>query len=142
MTEKFSQLLKELKKFNLPDGEYAIFGSGPMAVREIRESDDLDVAVLDYLYKELLQIFPEKTKIGKGGKEIKYIEVNDIEIAPASEALYDEPEQTIKRAELIEGCRFLRLEDLIAWKEKLGREKDFKDIELIKNWLKNNKNEN
>jgi len=48
-------LLKELRKLNLPEGEFAVFGSGPMAIRGIRPAGDLDLivtpAVWDFLLK-------------------------------------------------------------------------------------------
>ena len=34
MTKEFKQLLEQLKKLNLPDSQYAIYGLGPMAARE------------------------------------------------------------------------------------------------------------
>lgn len=47
--------LSKLKKLNLSPNQYAIFGSGPMAVRGIRKIKDLDVVVKDEPYKELLE---------------------------------------------------------------------------------------
>lgn len=44
----------------------------------------------------------------------------------------------IKNAEIINGIPFLPLSELIKFKKALGREKDFKDIELIEQYLKNN----
>jgi len=40
MNKRFKQLLKELKKLNLPINEYAIYGSGPMAIRKLRDVSD------------------------------------------------------------------------------------------------------
>lgn len=60
MDEKFKKLLWEFKKLNLPDGQYAVYGSGPMAVRGIKEAHDLDVVVARDLYKKLLGKYPEK----------------------------------------------------------------------------------
>jgi len=39
------QFLDELKQLNLPLDTYAIFGSGPLSVRGIRENHDLDILV-------------------------------------------------------------------------------------------------
>ena len=47
---------------DLPDGKYAIFGSGPMAVRGIKPTDDLDVIVVDNLYQKLKGKYQEKEK--------------------------------------------------------------------------------
>lgn len=42
---KFEQLLEKLKRLNLPSEQYAIFGSGPMAVRDLKEANDIDLIV-------------------------------------------------------------------------------------------------
>lgn len=42
---KFKKLLAELKELNLPPDKYAIFGSGPLAVHNIKESEDIDIIV-------------------------------------------------------------------------------------------------
>lgn len=36
-------LFDELKKLNISMGEYAVFGSGPLWIRGIRESNDEDI---------------------------------------------------------------------------------------------------
>lgn len=122
------ELLKEFAKLNIPDGQYAIYGSGPLAIREIRDARDLDVAVKDRFYADMVNMHPEKEK-GKielsGGK---------IEIYPAWNSLMDNAEEAIDRAELIRGFRFVKLEDIIEWKQKMGRDKDKRDIELIKKY--------
>jgi len=37
--------LEELKKLNFPPGQYAIYGSGPLAVRGLRKNGDIDRAI-------------------------------------------------------------------------------------------------
>lgn len=37
--------LDELKALNLPAGQYAIFGSRPLAVRNLRDANDIDLIV-------------------------------------------------------------------------------------------------
>jgi len=49
----FNKLLKELKVLNLPSEDFAIFGSGPMAVRRIKDINDLDIVVKPKLWEEL-----------------------------------------------------------------------------------------
>jgi len=120
--------LDELKKLNLPKDKYAIFGSGPIAIRDIRKSKDIDVVVKDDLYKELLR----KHKEFKPGQ----IKIGNIEIFAPQNTAIDNPEKVIDRAEIIEGFKFIRLDDLIKWKQKLGRPKDLKDIQLIKDYLR------
>jgi len=128
------ELLDKLAGLQIPSDQYAIYGSGPLAIRGIRESRDLDVVVKDEYYRTLIQKYPEKEK----GK----IEMNNgkIEIFPAWNSLLDDPEEVIDRAESIEGFKFVLLKDIIEWKRKMGREKDSADIELINNYynFKNN----
>ena len=45
------RLLKELEKLNLPKDKFAIFGSGPLAVRNLRTANDLDLIVNDFIPK-------------------------------------------------------------------------------------------
>lgn len=128
--EKFKKLFGEFKKLNLPDGKYAVYGSGPMAVRGIKPVNDLDIIVTDDLYQELLEKYPENEK--------GCIAIGDIEIYSANTALIDNPKAVIARAELIKGVRFVRLDDLIVWKKKMARSKDFEHIKMIKDYLNGN----
>jgi len=127
MNKEFKELLNNFKKLNLPDNEYAIFGSGPMAVRGIRSTYDLDVFITNNLYQELTKKYTE-TKKGK-------IEIGNIEIYAPDNALIDNPEEVIKRADTLEELKFICLNDLIVWKKKMARPKDFNDIKLIKDYL-------
>ena len=47
--------LDELLELELPSAEYAIFGSGPMAIRNLRENNDLDILVKEELWLKLCQ---------------------------------------------------------------------------------------
>lgn len=131
MANKFQKLLDEFKDLNLPDGQYTIYGSGPLAVRGIREAKDLDVIVLDELYQKLKEKYPADSKKER-------IKIGEIEIYPywVWEPQITQLDNIIKRAEMIEGFRFVCLDDLIDCKKKMGRPKDFDDIKLIKDYLK------
>jgi len=123
----FYKFLEELKELNLPDKEYAIFGSGPLAIRGIRQAEDLDIIVTKGLYKKLKEKYSEKDR---------GIFINNIEIISPDTSIVDNPEEIIKRAELIKGFRFTLLEDIIEWKKKMKRPKDINDIKLIEDYLK------
>jgi hypothetical protein len=47
-------IFKKLQELNFPIGEYVLVGSGPLAARELREASDLDIAVTDKLWQQLL----------------------------------------------------------------------------------------
>lgn len=122
------KILQELEKLDLPEGKYAIYGSGPLAIRGIRETNDIDVIVKDEVYKKLKQEYGEK----EDGEII--LNNGEIEIFPTWNALVDDAEGMIDRAETIQGYKFVTLEDTIKWKKGMGRSKDKKDIELIKKY--------
>lgn len=126
------KLLEKFNKLDLPRDQYVIFGSGPLVIRGIREGEDLDVIVYDELFSELKERYSEESK----HEDKIVLEGGDIEIFPARGSIVDKAEESIKGADVIEGFRFMNLNDLIRWKTKLGRPKDHRDIELIKNYLK------
>lgn len=135
----FKELLTALISIDLPGDEYIIVGSGPLAAREIRDAQDLDVLASDKLWSELSQKYPvtEEFSLKKISFEDKKIEIlgegsafRDPEIATVQEM--------IETADVIEGRRFLNLDLLRKFKAKMGREKDLKDIELIDQYLVHN----
>jgi len=131
--ENFRKLMKKFKELRLPNREYFVYGSGPLGVRGIREVNDLDVFVIDDLYEKLKGEYPQNVKEDK-------IEIGEIEIY--SPWMWDwedsvgDLKTVMKRAELIDGIRFMLLKDLITLKKKMGRQKDFKDIKLIEDYLR------
>ncbi|MFA5169386.1 MAG: hypothetical protein WC420_01385 [Candidatus Paceibacterota bacterium] len=123
---------------NLPIGEYAIFGSGPMGIRNLREMHDIDLIVSDRIFNEYLN---------KQGWEIKEIygyrdwlknESLEIEMGRDWHEGWD-VEGMIGEADIIDGLPFVKLRYLIDWKKYFGREKDLKDVELIEKFLKDEK---
>lgn len=133
MDKKFKKLLGEFRALNLPDGEYAIYGSGPMAVRGIKSTEDLDVIVTEPLYQELKGKYPEDFAMDT----IKRIKIGEIEFYPACawDPKMSGLEGAIERAELIDGLRFVLLEDLVRWKKEMARPKDFEHIKMIEHYL-------
>lgn len=130
-------LFEALRKLDFPVGQYAIFGSGPMWVRGIRESDDLDIIARGGAW--------EQAKAGGivGVKEysgLQYVHFADEKI----EAYNDwypgkwDIDKLIDTAEIIDGIPFVRLESVVEWKKIMGREKDGKDLVLIQEYLLKN----
>lgn len=143
--EKFSKLAK----LNFPLGQYAITGSGPMGIRNLRKINDIDIIVSQELWDKLVKEYGvTKSKLNES------IEIQKIVISPEIEAFGEssfisfsfkknkidnnanDPTVTerIKAAEIINGLAFESLEHNIYFKQKMGREKDLKDIEMIKAW--------
>lgn len=130
MSQKMQSLIIELKKLNLPINEFSVFGSGPIAVRGLKEPGDLDIIVTKKLWNEL----KDKYELVKK-KDYEYLTINGIDI------FYDwthpdyDLDKLIKESEIIQGIRFVKLETVLAWKKKRNNEKDKKDVELITKYL-------
>ncbi|MBU2037470.1 hypothetical protein KJ866_04730 [Patescibacteria group bacterium] len=121
--------LENLKKLNLPVEKFAIFGSGPLVIRKIRESDDIDIIVKPELWSELVNKYTSLKD--------NLIKVGDVEIYKDWLPWIGDINQLIDNADIIEGFRFVKLEYVLEWKKAMWREKDIKDIELIKKYMKN-----
>jgi hypothetical protein len=132
----FSDLLEELKKLNLPKGKFAIFGSGPMAVKGLKEPHDLDVIVTEDVFEDLKSRSNFETKIIK---DFEYLEKDGIEFLKEWDPVEWNVERLINEAEMIDGLPFVKLDEILKWKKFENREKDQKDIKLIEEYLKNRK---
>lgn len=126
------ELFEKLKELNLPKGKFAIFGSGPMGIRELREIGNLDLIVTDDYFKEL----QDKGWEFKKGELCDHLEKDGVvfynEWGPGEWDI----KNLIAEAEIIDGLPFVKLEEVLRWKRINNREKDQKDIELIENYLK------
>ncbi|MFA6522526.1 MAG: hypothetical protein WCT24_02980 [Patescibacteria group bacterium] len=119
--------LDELKALNLPAGQYAIFGSGPMAIRGMRESHDIDLIVKKGIYDALVAKHPESIR-----ENPSRLVIGNIEVFKDWRTLTSQMDEMIDTAETIEGFPFVKLEYVVQWKKEMGREKDLKDLELIR----------
>ncbi len=129
---KLQILLERLRGLNLPSDQFALFSSGPMAVRGLREPGDLDVLVSKNLWDKLSQKYSveESWHGGKIRAIAEEIDAYDATAAPIS------AEELIERADIIDGVRYVKLEDVVAAKKIEAREKDLRDIEIIEEYLK------
>lgn len=123
----------KVKKLNLPIGKFAIFGSGPMGAREIRECKDADIIVTADLFNNLKNNLGWKIKINKYGDEC--LENGNIEIWKNWRPGEWNIEKLIDDAEIINGLPFVKLGEVLKWKKMMGRDKDIADIQLIKDYL-------
>lgn len=132
-------LFDEVRDLKLRAGSYAITGSGPLGIRNIREMNDVDILVADEYWKDLLS----------RGELIEESGLSKLKISDNIEILYSgsfgksDPslpsvEDQIPGAELIDGLYFVSLEHLILFKSLSGREKDKDDVRLLEKWVKEN----
>ena len=123
---KMIHFLKELdgivKELGLDKTDYAIFGSGPLAIREIIEPTDLDIIVKKDKYP-----FDQNPKI-IGNIEFTY-----------DWPYVDDVNLLINDSEIINGHPFVSLEYVKIYKSKLNRSKDRIHLDKIKEYENRNK---
>lgn len=127
--QEMVKLLSELNKLNLPKDKFDIFGSGPISIRGLRKANDLDILVKPELWNELRK----KYKISDDKKII----VGDIEIFNNWLPWFNDINKLIDTADVFDGIRFVKLRYVVKWKKAMNREKDKRDIKLIKEYIKN-----
>lgn len=130
-------IIEKIKELNLPKDQYVVIGSGVMDILGIRRANDIDLSVTKELHQKLRETgkWEEYENYGKIFLKKDVFEIN-------GELSWDKykttTEEVIKTAFLIDGIPFMNTEELIKFKMAFGRKKDFKDIELIKEYIKNN----
>lgn len=132
-------IIEKIKELNFPKDQYVVVGSGILDVLGIRKSKDIDIAITENLHNKLRESGEWEER--KRYELIKVFLKKDVyEIIPQLnwEDYNTTTEEVISSATIIEGIPFMNLNELIKFKTALGREKDFKDIELIKEYQKNN----
>lgn len=132
-----THIFERIKKLGLPKGQYAVFGSSLLDVMGIRPAGDLDVIVTPKLFQKL----KDKGYKWEQWQGIELIYHGEAEIAtnqtvsPYGGSYMPDREKLIKEAVFIEGCPFVRIEEVITCKADYNREKDRKDIAAINKYL-------
>lgn len=126
---------------DLPEGEYAIFGSAPMAIRGLRDSNDLDLIVKQDLWSILNEKFPESFRLIQSSNwywDYEVLQIGGIEILHTWWPLTDKIWQIIDTADIINWFPYARLEYVLEWKKSMWRDKDKKDVDLILEYMNKN----
>src|SRR3989344_4860426 len=105
-------IIKKVKSLNLPLGQYAVFGSGPMSIRGIRESHDIDLVITTQLYEKLKSL-GWKEVISNNGSPV--LHDDGLEAADSWNFGEYNPDvnELIGNSELIRGIPFIKLEEVI-----------------------------
>ncbi len=138
-------IFERIKKFDLPIGQYAVFGSALLDVWGIRHAADLDIIATSELFNEL-----RYNPLRNGGwKEIQahgftILAKDDANITTTQQKATDRnycPDrvQLIRNAVFIREIPFVRIEEVIACKKAYNRPKDLADIASIENYIKSHK---
>lgn len=124
--KNFEKMLAELDKLNLPKDKYALFGSSVIAIRGIRDSEDVDIVVKPELWQELTKKYLVEND--------KLIKIGNIEIYKTWLPWFEDTGVLIDDADIFKGHRVVKLEFWKKWKKEYNREKDQKDLKLVEVW--------
>jgi predicted nucleotidyltransferase len=125
-------LFDRVKSLNLPVGDFAIFGSGPLIVRGIiPASNDLDIICRRQAWERVKAI-----------GELEYLSKYDVTVVTMCDGRLTfgtkwaigefDIDELIDGAEEIDGLPFVRLEHVTNYKKISKRPKDLRHIEALK----------
>lgn len=134
-------IFKKLAELDFPLGQYVLVGSAPLAARGIREARDLDIAVTSSLWDRLAssddylieERYGRQFLVDKASGLIDIIKQLDWDKYSTT------VEEAILGADIINDFPFLNISETIKFKTALGREKDFRDIEKLRDHLEKTK---
>lgn len=125
-------LFQKVRSLELPMGKYALFGSAPIGIRGLKDCRDIDIIVMEDLWKECKG---RGLEVGFTADGSQYLWKDEIELFKDWKPGHWDIRQLIEEAEIIEGLPFVKLEKVLEWKRLNGREKDLEDIEIIERFL-------
>lgn len=132
MESKNQEKFSHLRTFNLPVNQYAIIGSGPIGIRNLRVIGDIDIIVTEKLWKTLAAEYGI-TKVN-GTEKIVFpggvVEAFHEGSFPADHGAPSMANR-ISCAEIIDGLPFDKIETVLYFKRKGTRDKDRQDVLLI-----------
>ena len=118
---------QKLLTLKLPESEYWVITGGAMVLYGIREqTHDIDLGCTKQLADRLEAAGFRTERLPDGTRKIQI--GGDVELF--EDWLYD-------RVESVDGFPVISLKGLVLMKESLGREKDLRDIALIKEYANN-----
>ncbi|MBE1464895.1 hypothetical protein [Kibdelosporangium phytohabitans] len=142
-----NELLVELRRMGLDPDHFVVFGSAPLLVHGLRETvSDLDVVARDWVWDYV----SEHGEQGEGtrskdriwlfhGGRIQFSRnwIRFDEDEEHSAKLEWNTDDLIDSAEPVGGLRFARVEDVLAYKQRLLRPKDQIDIDNLREYIAN-----
>jgi hypothetical protein len=131
-------LLDELRRLQLDTDHYAVFGSAPLYMKRFKAVlGDLDVIARGEAWDQALELVrrgvlagPDRPPSGRG-QRIRHPEIR-IEIFDEWTSSVFDVNHLIDTAEVIDGMRFVQLEEVLYWKAMSDRPKDRRDIQVFK----------
>ncbi len=127
-----SALFDRLRSLQLPVGSYAIFGSGPLAIRGIISAcNDLDVLCNDDAW-EIVSRIGRTEFLPEYGVSIVALADTDITFGTSWGIGDFDINQLIDSAEMIDGLPFVLLEHVIRYKNIRSSTKDCRHLDALR----------
>ena len=124
-------ILSFLDKYDFDKEKFIIISGAALVILGIKEeTNDIDIAVSDDLYDELVSNYDCQFEKEICGYQVWFID----KIINFSKHYYDDLEYVY-----YDGYKVQSLDSILKIKQKLNREKDKKDVEKIKKYLKKEK---
>ena len=122
-------ILKILNDYNFNLQEYVVISGAALVLHGVKDfTSDIDIAVSDKLYDKILTNHNCSFEIQINNNNVWFVD----NVINFSKRYYD-VEYT-----LLYGYKVQTLDSIIELKKQLNREKDKKDIQLIRNFCKKN----
>lgn len=128
-----------VQSLQLPEGKYAVTAGSALELYGIRKSNDIDILITSDVHAKLKKDNSFWKEIEKHGYPFLVAEKDGVEIEVGVYmhhwGTYEpDVEDICARANNIQGVLCVALDDVIAMKEAMGREKDRQDIERIRGY--------
>lgn len=123
------EIISQLKKYNFDSSQYIIISGAAMVIHGVKEkTNDIDIAVTYEYFEYLLNNYNcEFEKINAFGHKIYFIDnIINFGVDYYTKPIY------------IDGLPIQTIEDITKLKESLGRDKDKKDIKLLRRYNESN----
>ena len=129
------ELFGLLRSLELPSGDYAVFGSGPLLVRGvIAEAHDLDVISRGAAWERAIAI-GMVVPLPEDGAEIVSCFGGLVTIGRSWAFGEVDIDDLIDTADIIDGHPFVRLEHVVAFKQIARRPKDMTHLRLLEQYV-------
>ena len=129
------RLFETLKRLELPAGDYAVFGSGPLAARGLLSNpEDLDVLCRADAWQMVLRIAARRGVVVRRLAEydaVEVVELDGLSFGTRWGIGHFDTDELIETAEWIDGLPFVRLEHVVTYKRIRRSERDREHLDLL-----------
>ena len=123
-----------VKRLDISSDDYVVIGGGVLEALKLRDTNDVDLVVSEALYKEFVKK-GWREYIQDDGKRILSHHGYQIMLRYVGKSLRDLKPKSF----IFDDICFMSIDDLMAAKQKIGRQKDLDDLKLLRKYQRVNK---